>query len=91
MDQPTYSPVQSILEDTGTLFFAFQELDSTKPAGSVKIRNETITHYLAERSASIIAHKKSLLPKPEWIHRRKLASPPAKRSVKSKVRETATG
>ena len=47
MDQPTYTPVQQIVERSGTLFFSFQDLDSTKPAGSVKIRVETITHYLA--------------------------------------------
>ncbi len=33
MDQPTYTPVQQIVERSGTLFFSFQELDSTKPAG----------------------------------------------------------
>ena len=47
MDQPTYTPVQQIVERSGTLFFSFQDLDSTKPAGSVKIRVETITHYLS--------------------------------------------
>ena len=46
MDQPTYTPVQRIVERSGTLFFSFQDLDSTKPAGSVKIRVETIAHYL---------------------------------------------
>src|SRR5262249_33073728 len=35
MDQPTYTPVQQIVERSGTLFFSFQDLDSTKPAGSV--------------------------------------------------------
>ena len=66
MDQPTYTPVQSILESSGTLFFAFQELDSTKSAGSLKIRVETISHYLAQRSQSIISRKSSLLPAPRW-------------------------
>ena len=33
MDQPTYTPVQQIVERSGTLFFSFQDLDSTKPAG----------------------------------------------------------
>lgn len=59
MDQPTYTPVQQIVERSGTLFFSFQELDSTKPAGSVKIRVETITHYLQKYSAEIIAKKKA--------------------------------
>ncbi|TAK39741.1 MAG: activase [Betaproteobacteria bacterium] len=57
MDQPTYSPVQQIVERSGTLFFSFQDLDSTKPAGSVKIRVETIAHYLQKYAAEIIAKK----------------------------------
>ena len=57
MDQPTYSPVQQIIESSGTLFFSFQDLDSTKPAGSVKLRIETIAHYLARHSPRIMAEK----------------------------------
>lgn len=58
MDQPTYTPVQRIVEASGTLFFSFQDLDSTKPAGSVRIRVETIAHYLQKYAADIIAKKK---------------------------------
>ncbi len=61
MDQPTYSPVQQIVERSGTLFFSFQDLDSTKPAGSVKIRVETIAHYLHKYAAGIIGKKKAAL------------------------------
>jgi len=63
MDQPTYSPVQQIVERSGTLFFSFQDLDSTKPAGSVKIRVETISYYLEKYSADIIARKRAESPK----------------------------
>jgi predicted nucleotide-binding protein (sugar kinase/HSP70/actin superfamily) len=59
MDQPTYSPVQQIVERSGTLFFSFQDLDSTKPAGSVKIRVETIAHYLQKHAAEIAARKRA--------------------------------
>jgi predicted nucleotide-binding protein (sugar kinase/HSP70/actin superfamily) len=59
MDQPTYTPVQQIVERSGTLLFSFQELDSTKPAGSVKIRVETIAHYLKKYSAEIIEKEKA--------------------------------
>ena len=59
---PPYTPVQQIVERSGTLFFSFQELDSTKPAGSVKIRVETIAHYLEKYSAKIIEKKKSAMP-----------------------------
>jgi predicted nucleotide-binding protein (sugar kinase/HSP70/actin superfamily) len=57
MDQPTFTPVQQIVEGSGTLFFSFQDLDSTKPAGSVKIRVETIAHYLERHSPRIIREK----------------------------------
>jgi predicted nucleotide-binding protein (sugar kinase/HSP70/actin superfamily) len=57
MDQPTFSPVQQIVEASGTLFFSFQDLDSTKPAGSVKIRTETIAHYLERHSQRIMQQK----------------------------------
>ena len=51
-----------IVESSGTLFFSFQDLDSTKPAGSVKSRVETIAHYLEKCSAAIVAKKKAASP-----------------------------
>ena len=62
MDQPTYTPTQKIVEASGTLFFKFGDLDSTKPGGSVKIRVETIVHYLEKYSQKIIAQKLAALP-----------------------------
>jgi predicted nucleotide-binding protein (sugar kinase/HSP70/actin superfamily) len=62
MDQPTFTPVQQIVERSNTLFFSFQELDSTKPAGSVKIRTETISYYLQQSSPQIIEKKRARLP-----------------------------
>jgi predicted nucleotide-binding protein (sugar kinase/HSP70/actin superfamily) len=64
MDQPTFTPVQRIVEDSGTLFFSLQDLDSTKPAGSVKIRIETIAYYLTQSSASVMERKKQRLTGP---------------------------
>ena len=61
MDQPTYTPTQKIIEATGTLFFKFGDLDSTKPAGSIRIRIETIIHYLSKYSQDIIQRKLALL------------------------------
>ncbi len=57
MDQPTFTTVQQIVERSGTLFFSFQELDSTKAAGSVKIRTETIAYYMQQGSTRIIQEK----------------------------------
>jgi predicted nucleotide-binding protein (sugar kinase/HSP70/actin superfamily) len=64
MDQPTFTPVQQIVEESGTLFFSLQDLDSTKPAGSVKIRTETIAYYLKQSSASVMERKKQRLSGP---------------------------
>jgi predicted nucleotide-binding protein (sugar kinase/HSP70/actin superfamily) len=61
MDQPTYTPAQKIVEATGTLYFKFGDLDSTKPAGGIKIRVETISHYLGKYSQQIIERKLSYL------------------------------
>jgi len=61
MDQPTYTPTQKIVEATKTLFFKFGDLDSTKPAGSIRIRVETIVHYMSKYSEEIIARKRAML------------------------------
>lgn len=62
MDQPTYTPTQKIVEATGTLFFKFGDLDATKPAGGIRIRTETILHYMSKYSEEIIARKRTYLP-----------------------------
>jgi predicted nucleotide-binding protein (sugar kinase/HSP70/actin superfamily) len=62
MDQPTYTPVQAITETSGTLFFSFQDLDATKPAGSVQIRVETIAYYLEQYAHQIIERKLARRP-----------------------------
>jgi predicted nucleotide-binding protein (sugar kinase/HSP70/actin superfamily) len=62
MDQPTYTPVQRIVEASGTLYFKFGDLDATKPAGGVRIRIQTVVHYVKSASDSIIEKKLSWLP-----------------------------
>ena len=58
----TFTPVQKIVEATGTLYFKFGDLDATKPGGSVRIRTETILHYAEQYSQDIIRRKLSYLP-----------------------------
>jgi predicted nucleotide-binding protein (sugar kinase/HSP70/actin superfamily) len=62
MDQPTYTPMQKIVEASGTLFFKSGDLDATKPAGSIKIRIETIVHYVEKYSRELIRKKLAHLP-----------------------------
>jgi len=52
-------PFAEALAPTGA---STQDLDSTKPAGSVKIRVETITHYLEKYAGAIIEKKKAAMP-----------------------------
>jgi predicted nucleotide-binding protein (sugar kinase/HSP70/actin superfamily) len=62
MDQPTYTPVQKIVEATGTMYFKFGDLDATKPAGGIKIRIDTIAYYLERYSGELIGKKRAWLP-----------------------------
>lgn len=83
MDQPTFTPTQKIVEASGTLFFKFGDLDATKPAGSIKIRVETIVHYVEKYSRDIIRKKlaRLSLPSPLTLAKEKpspsIASPEA--------------
>jgi predicted nucleotide-binding protein (sugar kinase/HSP70/actin superfamily) len=45
-DAPIYSVVEEIIECSGTPYFSFKDLDENRPAGSIKIRVETIGYFL---------------------------------------------
>jgi activator of 2-hydroxyglutaryl-CoA dehydratase/predicted nucleotide-binding protein (sugar kinase/HSP70/actin superfamily) len=45
-DAPIYNVIERILEYSGTPFFAFKDLDENKPSGSLRIRVETVDHFL---------------------------------------------
>jgi len=45
-DAPIYGAIEGIIEQSGTPFFCFKDLDENKPAGSIKIRIETIDYFL---------------------------------------------
>ncbi len=45
-DAPIYGAIEQIIEQSGTPFFCFKDLDENKPAGSIKIRIETIDYFL---------------------------------------------
>jgi predicted nucleotide-binding protein (sugar kinase/HSP70/actin superfamily) len=46
-DAPIYSTIEEIIECSGTPYFNFKDLDENKPTGSIKIRVETISYFLA--------------------------------------------
>jgi len=45
-DAPIYTTVEDIIEYSGTPYFSFKDLDENRPAGSIKIRVETISYFL---------------------------------------------
>jgi len=45
-DAPIYSVVEEIIEHSGTPYYSFKDLDENRPAGSIKIRVETIGYFL---------------------------------------------
>jgi predicted nucleotide-binding protein (sugar kinase/HSP70/actin superfamily) len=45
-DAPVYSVVERIIEQSGTPYFCFKDLDENKPTASIKLRVETIDHFL---------------------------------------------
>jgi predicted nucleotide-binding protein (sugar kinase/HSP70/actin superfamily) len=53
-DAPIYGVIEGIIEKSGTPYFCFKDLDENKPAGSVKIRVETIDYFLRRYREDII-------------------------------------
>jgi predicted nucleotide-binding protein (sugar kinase/HSP70/actin superfamily) len=45
-DAPVYSTVQRIIQESGTPYFCFKDIDENKPTSSVRLRIETITYSL---------------------------------------------
>ena len=52
-DAPTYTVIESIIERSGTPYFSFKDMDENKPAGSIKIRLETINYFLKRYSEDV--------------------------------------
>ena len=45
-DAPVYNTIENIIEQSGTPYFTFHDIDESKPTGSIKIRVETIDYFL---------------------------------------------
>lgn len=57
-DAPIYSTIESIIEQSGTPYFSFKDLDEGKPSGSIRIRIETIDYFLKRYREKLVARKK---------------------------------
>src|SRR4029453_4917802 len=49
-DAPIYTVVEEVVQNSGTPYFCFKDIDENTPSGSIRIRVETI-HYFLKRYA----------------------------------------
>ena len=56
-DAPIYTVVEEIVENSGTPYFCFKDIDENKPTGSIKIRVETIAYFLKRYREDMVAKK----------------------------------
>src|SRR6201987_4932160 len=56
-DAPIYGVVEGIIEQSGTPYFCFKDLDESKPSGSIRIRVETIDYFLRRYREEIIKRR----------------------------------
>ena len=58
-DAPIYGVIEGIIEQSGTPYFCFKDLDENKPTGSIKIRVETIDYFLRRYRDTVIERRKA--------------------------------
>jgi predicted nucleotide-binding protein (sugar kinase/HSP70/actin superfamily) len=58
-DAPIYGVIEGIIEQSGTPYFCFKDLDENKPSGSIKIRVETIDYFLRRYREEVIRKRKA--------------------------------
>ncbi len=51
--------IQEIVENSGTPYFSFKDIDENKPTGSIRIRVETIRYFLKRYREDMIAKTKT--------------------------------
>jgi len=57
-DAPIYGVIEGIIEQSGTPYFSFKDLDENKPSGSIRIRVETIDYFLRRYREDIIRKRR---------------------------------
>jgi activator of 2-hydroxyglutaryl-CoA dehydratase/predicted nucleotide-binding protein (sugar kinase/HSP70/actin superfamily) len=58
-DAPIYGVIEGIIENSGTPYFCFKDLDENKPTGSIRIRVETIDYFLRRYRDEVIRKRKA--------------------------------
>jgi predicted CoA-substrate-specific enzyme activase len=58
-DAPIYGVIEGIIEQSGTPYFSFKDLDENKPSGSIRIRVETIDYFLRRYREDIVKRREA--------------------------------
>jgi hypothetical protein len=58
-DSPIYGVIEGIIEQSGTSYFCFKDLDENKPSGSINIRVDTIDYFLRRSRNAVICKRKA--------------------------------
>jgi len=58
-DAPIYGVISGIIEQSGTPYFCFKDVDENKPSGSIKIRVETIDYFLRRYREDVVVKRKA--------------------------------
>lgn len=56
-DAPIFATVEEIVETSGTPYFGFKDIDENRPAGSIKLRLETL-HYALSRHRELMLQRR---------------------------------
>lgn len=59
-DAPIYTVIEEIIENSGTPYFCFKDIDENKPTGSIKIRIETIGYFLGRHREKLALRRRKM-------------------------------
>jgi predicted nucleotide-binding protein (sugar kinase/HSP70/actin superfamily) len=59
-DAPIYTVIEEIIEQSGTPYFCFKDIDENKPTGSIKIRIETIAYFLSRHRERLVQRRRQM-------------------------------
>ncbi len=56
-DAPIYATIEAIVEQSGTPYFAFKDIDENRPSGAIKLRLETIDYALGRYRETLVRER----------------------------------
>jgi predicted nucleotide-binding protein (sugar kinase/HSP70/actin superfamily) len=58
-DATIYTTIEEIVEQSGTPYFGFKDIDENRPAGAIKLRLETIDYALQRHRARLVERRRA--------------------------------